>query len=272
MQVETEMAERPIPYIGITDFTHYDQVKAMLQAFHSHLPRSRFCRRKLHVGVMMSAKTLRGIPTRWADVFPPAESIAQIFTSFHSYNCLHYADYGYDEELAESLSRAIGYGGIGMNALQLDMIWPDPNEIALALYDSRKQLEVILQLNENAIHIANDDPREVVERLEDYGDTIQRVLLDKSMGRGVGMDSEGLIPFIDAITEKLPNLGIGVAGGLGPDTLNQVEPLVKAYPDLSIDAQSKLRPSGDAMDPLDLEMAKLYLVRAIEMFYSYAPS
>ena len=251
------------PYIGITDFTNFAQVEAMLKVFKKH--RAPWSERKLHVGIMMSRKTLLGLPTKYEKAFPPKEEISNIFGSDETYNCLHYADYEKDPELSMNLCRAISYGGIGIDALQLDMIWPDPGQVANGVHASRKQIEVILQIGRNAIEEAGDNPEEVVRRLEDYDGVIHRVLLDKSMGKGLGMDAEGLRPFARAIKEKFPNLGLGVAGGLGPETMDLVQPLIEEFPDISIDAQGRLRPSGSALDPIDWGMAGEYFVKALSL-------
>ncbi len=251
------------PYIGITDFMAFDQVQRMLAVFKSHQGHRQD--RQLHVGVMMSHKTLHGLETRWTKAFPPKETIAEIFRSDKVMNCLHYADYvGID--VFQSLMRAISFGGVGIDALQLDMIWPDPGQVASAVHASRKQLEVILQVGREAIEQADDSPQEVVERLRDYEDVIQRVLLDKSMGRGIGMDANGLIPFTRAIKDAFPDIGLVVAGGLGPDSIRLVEPLLEEFPGISIDAQGKLRPSGSALDPIDWDMAEAYLTKALALF------
>ncbi len=230
------------PYIGITDFTAFTQVLDMLEAFRENLPAN--SRHRLHVGVMMSYKTLHGI-----DVM----------------NCLHYADYKGRPNLAESLARAIFYGGVGINGLQLDMTWPDPAEIANAVYGSRKHIEVILQVGKFAIEDAHDDPQEVVQRLRDYEGVIHHVLIDKSMGKGLGMDAGAILPFATAIREHFPDLGITAAGGLGPQTMDLVLPLAKEIPDISIDAQGKLRPSGSNLDPVDWDMAEAYLATALQI-------
>lgn len=214
---------------------------------------------------MMSFKTLYGFETKWSKVFPPKEEIAGIFRCDDLYNCLHYADYDNDPLFWRSLSQAIGYGGIGISAVQLDMIWPEPGNIANAVHVSRKQIEVILQVGAKAMEAAGNDPVEVVRRLEDYDGVIHRVLLDKSMGRGLGMDAEGLLQFARAIRKRFPELGITVAGGLGPDTLHFLGSLPIQFPDISIDAQGKLRPSGNALDPVDWDMAGRYLIKALEL-------
>lgn len=250
------------PYIGITDFMTFEQVQRMLATFNANLRPEQ--NRRLHVGVMMSHKTLHGLETRWKDAFPPKESIAEIFGSPEAMNCLHYADHeGVD--VFNSLSQAIAFGGDGMNALQLDMTWPHPRHTEEAIQQSGKSLEVILQVGTMAIKAANNDPQKVVDELRAYRGMIDYVLLDKSMGKGLSMYATGLAPFAFAIREAFPGLGIAVAGGLGPDSIGIVEPISREFPDISIDAQSKLRPSGDALDPIDWDMAETYLVRALEL-------
>ena len=251
------------PYIGIVDFSDFGQVQDMLRVFKAHLAQGSI--RKLHVGLMMSYKTLNGLPTKWLSVFPPKEQIADIFASDETYNCLHYADYDNDPELWGSLTRAISFGGTGIHALQLDMIWPDPAQIANAVHASRKQIEVILQIGKNALAEVNDDPKAVVERLRDYDSVIHRVLLDKSMGRGIGMDAQVLLPFARAIKESLPDIGLGAAGGLGPKTVSRIIPLIEEVPDISFDAQGQLRPSGNALDPVDWGYAEEYLIQALKV-------
>lgn len=252
-----------IPYIGVVDFSDFGQVQDMLSVFNAHLPQG--CNRKLHVGLMMSYKTLNGLPTKWLDVFPSKEKIADIFASDETYNCLHYADYDNDLELWKSLARAISYGGTGIHALQLDMIWPDPVQVANGVHASRKQIEVILQIGKNALAEVNDDPRAVVERLREYDGIVHRVLLDKSMGRGIGMDAQVLLPFARAIRESLPNIGLGGAGGLGPKTVSRIKPLLEEIPDISFDAQGQLRPSGNALDPIDLSYVGEYLIESLKI-------
>ena len=253
-----------IPYIGITDFTSSKQVHSMLKVFRTH--RRRGSQRKLHVGVMMSYKTLHGIPTKWSNAFPQKETIASIFSyNDDVYNCLHYADYEDCPVLSRNLSRAISCGGIGIHALQLDMVWPDPGQVADGIHSSRKQIEVVLQVGRRALDETENNPHLLVEKLADYEGVINRVLLDKSGGEGRSMNAVELLPFARAIREKFPKLGLVVAGGLGPETMHLVEPLVREFPELSIDAQGKLRLSGNALDPVDWKMAGAYLVKALEL-------
>jgi len=256
--------EKVIPYIGITDFTSFEQVTQMYEVFSSQKSNSK---RILHVGVMMSYKTLNNIATKWSKAFPPKETIANIFhpNNNNVYYCLHYADYDHNTKFID-LASGLEYAGQFVSAIQLDMTWPDPDIIANGIHASHKQVEVILQVGKKALEEASYDPTEIVYRLRNYDGLIHRVLLDKSMGRGLGMDANVLIPFAQAIREKFPLLGIVVAGGLGPKTIQLVAPLAEMFPDLSIDAQGQLRPSGNALDPVDWTMAKNYLIKALQLF------
>lgn len=252
-----------IPYIGITDFTSFLQVRVMLEVFKAH--RRKSSKRQLHVGVMMSYKTLHGIQTKWQKAFPPNENIAGIFSSDKVYNCLHYADYDNSPDLPRSLSLAIEKSGICVRAIQLDMVWPNPEEVWDGVDRSRKRLEVILQVGRRALDEVRNDPQTLVEKLENYEGVIHRVLLDKSGGEGRGMDAAELAVFARAIKERFPKLGLVFAGGLGPKTMHLVEPLVKDFPNLSIDAQGRLRQSGSAIDPINWHMAAVYLEKALEI-------
>lgn len=250
------------PYIGITDFTSYEQVKRMLELFLRN--QQQWSSDRLHVGVMMSYKTLNGIETKWSKAFPPKENIESIFQSIQAYNCLHYADY--DAINVEwCIREAISYAGPRVHALQLDMVWPNPTEVKMAIESSEKpSIEVILQVGAKAIEQCNNDSEKVVEMLEPYNGIIHRVLLDKSMGRGLGMDAQGLIPFAKAINKKYPHIGLVAAGGLGPGSVDLIKPLLKEFPYISMDAQGKLRPSGNALDPIDWDMSGQYLIEALE--------
>jgi len=258
-----------VPYIGITDFMTREQTLSALALFQSlasgNIPH------KLMVGVMMSYKTLHSLPTKWTNAFPANAEVADIFVDHPlAFNTLHYADYT-STDVRDSLTKAIGHGGSNINALQLDMVWPEPADIADAVVASGKRVSVILQVGQNAMAEAGDSPSEALKRLEDYAYVIDGVLLDKSMGQGKVMDVGVLLEYAEAIYKHMPNLRVAVAGGLGPVTTNVVEPLVSRFPDLSIDAQGRLRPSGSALDPIDWALANKYLEEAIKLFTKHRP-
>lgn len=256
------------PYIGITDFMTREQSVSALALFQS-LTGGKIPHR-LMVGVMMSHKTLHGLDTKWTNAFPTNAQIADIFVDHPlAFNTLHYADYT-NTDVSNSLTRAIGYGGSNIHALQLDMVWPKPVDIANAVRSGGKCVSIILQVGQKAMMEAGDSPSEVLKRLEDYTDVIDGVLLDKSMGQGKVMDTNVLLEYADMIHKHMPKLRVAVAGGLGPVTTSVAEPLVSRFPDLSIDAQGRLRPSGSALDPIDWGLANKYLEEAIKLFTKHS--
>ncbi len=251
------------PYIGITDFINAGQATQMLDVFARGGAEK--LGRQLMVGVMMSYKTLNDVPTKWSAAFPQKEFVRDIFTSHPlAFNTLHYADYD-AIDVAENIERATSFCGPNLHAIQLDMIWPDP-AIVKNYRNRHPWIQVIIQGNAKAMNATGNDPAAFADRIKAYGDSVDYVLLDKSMGKGLGMDAVGLLPFARAVSEQIPGLGLAAAGGLGPNTLPLVAPLIAEFPNLSIDAQGKLRPSGDALDPIDWGMASQYLERALRLF------
>ncbi len=253
------------PYIGICDFTSPEQTERLLRSFpfgFSH---------ELMVGVMMSYKTPNNIPTQWANVFPQKEKIAGIMSIVDPrvLHTIHYADYAVwndaDQNLSETLSRVQSYGGPRLDAIQLDMIWPDPDELRKFRRDYG--IPIILQVGEDAMIECKEDPIAVCARLNAYTDTIDYVLFDRSMGRGKGMNTALLAQYVGVAIADCSHLLPAVAGGLGPSSMSLVAPpLVHAYPNISMDMQSKIRPSGDIHDPINWDMAEDALRKAVALY------
>ena len=272
------------PYLGVTDFASKQQVDAMLSVFTEAFPLKN---RHLMVGTMMSYKTLNGLPTKWAAAFPKAEEFSDIYSSNHELllNTLHYADY---EDLTHprDLTRAIMIAGhrgpfspTTIQALQLDMPWPSAALIQEAISNAQslidestkeenslRNLKVILQIGSVAMDRVDNNPQRVSKKISDYGDTIHCVLFDRSGGLGKKMDSDLLRAYILETKTNCPNVSVAVAGGLGPDTMELVVPLVKEFPDISIDAQGKLRRSGNALDPIELDLVEMYIRKSGKVF------
>jgi phosphoribosylanthranilate isomerase len=159
-------------------------------------------------------------------------------------------------------------GGTHLHAIQLDMIWPDPQIVNRIKYMYPNVL-IILQISTRSFEQVENNLSKLLEKLNEYEQSLSHVLLDRSVGRGIAMESDMLLPVVQFLKEKRPDLGIAVAGGLGPETIYLAEPLIKEFPDLSIDAQGRLRPSGSALDPIDWNMAKEYLRNALQMFQTH---
>jgi hypothetical protein len=249
------------PYIGLTDFRTRNEVLGMIDRFVS-LPHIYEYPHKLMVGVMMSYKTFHGLFSRWTDIFPKKEEIFDIFINEPLlFNMLHYADYT-NTDVADSLVQAIAYGGPHLEAIQLDMNWPSPREVSVALSESKRDISVILQVSGTALQEVGNCRVRLAKKLEVYTGVIDGIVLDKSMWHGRPMDADALLLYIDAITRQIPQFRIGVAGGLGPETMDLVAPILARYPKVSIDARSQLRPSHDPYDEVDWSLVDRYVSAA----------
>ncbi|MFC1638743.1 hypothetical protein ACFL26_00550 [Patescibacteria group bacterium] len=256
----------PDPYIGVCDFESAQQAAALTKVMRA--TSEPLSRRRLMVGVMLSYKTMHGIESKWSAVWPTKEDIAAIFAPQpFGLNTLHYADF-VGKSTAVDLVRAAGFGGPHLDAVQLDMIWPDPDDL-FVFGDARPDLKVVLQVNTKAMEDCYDDPEQIADRLDDYGGAVDYVLLDRSMGRGQGLDAEALLPYLRTLAERKPDLGLAVAGGLGPDTLHLIDPILEEFPGISVDAQSGLHIGGQSLATIDSGRATLYVQRAAQLFRKF---
>jgi len=127
------------------------------------------------------------------------------------------------------------------------------------------KIKIILQINSRSLDMVDNDPRKLLRVLRAYNTTVDYVLLDKSMGRGQGMQAEVLMPFVEAIVMHRSDLEIVVAGGLGPDTMHLAAPLVERSQRLSFCAQGQMRASGNALDPIEWDRATEYLRQSVAL-------
>lgn len=178
----------------------------------------------------------------------------------------HYDSKETKEALLVQFERLVDLGGSNFDGIQLNIAWPDPRSLERfrRLYSGMyKQFQLILQINSKAFKEVSS-PKKIASKIKnEYLGLADYVLLDLSGGYGKLLNPIALEPFVEKIQEEIPGLGIVLAGGLSSETLNLVEPLVRKYPFLSIDAEGRLR---DKNDNLDMEMAKKYLRGAFSLF------
>jgi hypothetical protein len=223
------------------------------------------------VGVMASPKSLAGMPTRYDGVWLKPQDFPTVFLDdSRAFNVPHWADYK-DRTTPEHLKQLMAHCQGKAHAIQLDMPWPDP-DLVLDFRDSF-DIPIILQVGRKSLEtlgVAMGLIKPMLERINGYGTHISGILLDMSGGEGRDMDASYLSHYVQAISEDRPDLTIAVAGGLGPDSLKLVEPLLKQFPWLSRDAQSRLRASGLSTDPIDWDRATAYIAGSIEQNKKFA--
>lgn len=243
-------------YIGINGITLPEQACFARCGFDA------FPSRRLMIGTLVTWKSLRRIPLswRWASQAVKPELLRRVCLADPSMlNVAHFSsEEGQEETVLTDLLRIHELGGPHFHGIQVNIAWPD----AALLLAYREQVgassRLILQLGQKAVKLCGDDPLVVANRLMPYRGFITDILLDPSGGLGQPFDTERARIFLHAIAAKDLGIGLGVAGGLGPDTLHLVEPLLKEFPQLNFDAQGALRTNNE-FDPLK---TALFLFRA----------
>lgn len=247
------------PYIGITGFMSRSDAEAVLEI----LPPD--SSRLLMVGVLASQKTvLLDQQNKWPNRYPKKGNLATIFPSHPAaLNLIHF-NTKEPETLARQLVQVTEFGGPRLHGFQLNIAWPSP--AALEEYHKAYPLvQIVLQIGNHAFEAVEHSPEKLAERVAtEYGELVDYLLLDPSGGYGKPFDTERARGYLRALREKDVKIGLGVAGGLDPGTLAELlEPLVEEFPDISIDAEGRLR---DGNDMLDLERAKAYVAGALKLF------
>lgn len=247
------------PYIGITGFRNYSEVQRINKAFKQGKPKS--SSHMLHVGAMMSRRTLLGKRSRFTNAFPKNSEYLSIFGNSDVYNCLHYADFDPEPDAAldEHIIQAIDYCGPNLKALQLDITWPSLTKITRIRRALPQSIEIILQVGEKAFNDVEKNIHKLAYRMEDYALVVDRFLIDMSCGRGILMNPKLTISCMDVFRARGYCHGFVAAGGLGLGSLDSISRVRRQHPDISWDAESKLRRSGNNMDRIDLNIAISYI-------------
>lgn len=262
-------------YVGITGFTSQGQVNELLKNLPNGFGKTDSqIIRKIMVGMLVSGKTIKGIPNKWPHRYPTPDVIPSIFVddprvlNLVHYNTKESSPNGIFDELCLIQETA----GKNFHGFQLNMVWPDPDLLSdWVQYAQSKSIgnTIVLQCGGTALSQVNNSPVELAEKLREYEGIIEYALLDPSGGYGRPFDPGSMIAYLKAIDEAhLPMIDIGVAGGLNPDNLDDIlAPVLKEFPNVSIDAEGKLRTKDDH---LDMQIAKRYLLDTDTLMQKYS--
>lgn len=247
------------PYIGVTGFMRWSEVQQAL----FWIPEDET--RLLMVGVLVSDKTLYGLANKHPRRFPPIESVPSLFSSDpRALNLVHFNTHD-QGLLLEQMLMVRMRAGENFHGFQLNVAWPEVRVLRIYRSEHREAV-IVLQLGGGAMKEIGYNTSVLTQRLRHYDGLIDYILIDPSGGLGLAFDATRAIKELTAIRNAIPNLGLGLAGGLGPDTIGNIEEVVREFPNLSIDAEGKIR---DEDDNLDLRKAHRYVQGALEIFHHY---
>lgn len=244
-------------YIGVTGFMAPQEVRAALRCF-SGSPTH-----KLMAGILVSSKTLAGKTNRWPGRYPKIERIGEIFQEHPAaVNLIHYNT---DEPntLSGQLLR-LEVAGPYMHGFQLNVAWPSIGEIETFHEATDFKQRIVLQIGRRAIEEVENSPEKLTDMVYHYVGIVEDILLDPSGGKGQPFDIEKAGVFLRAIASRGFEINLGIAGGLGPDSLHLVEPFLEKFPQLNIDAEGRLRDPEN--DDLDVIRMTDYIRSSLRMF------
>lgn len=238
------MREKIVPYVGVTGFMSRREVKEVIDSA------SPWLRRKVMIGVLASSKTISGGTNSHPNRYPTPGQMRDIFEdTSRALNLVHFSTKN-REGLFEEMSKAFSLAGPYCHGLQLNIPWPDPK--VLGFFKTKVYpVTIILQIGARALEIVGYSPQRLADKIEkEYKYFIDYVLLDPSGGTGKPFVPKEMGGYLHALEMKQMSIGLGVAGGLNPATLRRlVLPLVKEFPDLSIDVETGVRDAHDHLDP-----------------------
>lgn len=243
-------------YIGVTGFMTPQEVRAGLRAFDGMRGR------KLMVGVLVSSKTLNGEMNKWPGRYPKMDRIGEIFQSHPSaLNLIHFHTHE-PETLCKQLLHVVEYSGLHLHGFQLNVAWPDAGELEKFHLATAGKYRLVLQVGGGAMEKVGNDPSKLADMIGGYANLrlVDDVLIDPSGGKGQLFDLTKARSFLLEIKRRNYEVNLGIAGGLGPDSMKHIQPLLDEFPDLNIDAEGRLRDAVN--DDLDIINMAMYLTEA----------
>ncbi|MFA5870673.1 MAG: hypothetical protein WC842_02200 [Candidatus Paceibacterota bacterium] len=280
-------------YFGVTGFMSQSEMIALNELLSRKVGETTIrekinsLNKKIMIGVLVNKNTLMGFLPSNPSRYPLIEDAASIFLNDDFFiNTVHYNSDDW-RILSGQLSKIVEIFK-NIHAIQLNLAWPDPEHI-IRFRNQFPNIEVILQIGKDAFYEVGNSPRSLYARLEEYSKCINHVLFDMSGGAGKLIDiNDELIKIVADLHIYLPNLSIGIAGGLCSSALigelyqlkttedkldlfigNGIDRLTEylirsgsGLDRLSIDAESKLRID----DSLYLPEVIKYLIASIAKF------
>lgn len=251
---------RPLPYVGVAGFMAPEEVWGVLETMPTHPER------KLAVGVLASRRTILGDGNAWPHRYPHRDKLARVFVD--DPRCINLVHYGQsdDANLFENLCRAYEAGGPLCHGVQVNVAWPDRDALR-KFGELYPRARVVLQLGPKALASHPDMPL-LLMALCAYSWCVTDVLLDSSAGEAKPMDADAFARIASAVRTFHPMLGVGVAGALDAEKVTSIAPILLGIPDLSTDAESRLRDETPLGGHFNVKKAAAFVDRVLRLHRS----
>jgi hypothetical protein len=259
------MSKNLFPYIGVSGISDPVSARFLADFYRDrHTPFGH----GIHIGVFTSyEEIMTGLtPEEYLAAWPGLTNLSSCFAE-GAFNVLHYVDGACKSEL-DHLIHAILCSGDCLDAIQLDMRWPSPKLIGVV--KERADKLVILQLGARALQEKFGSEIhwcEVGRYLNVNYSHADYISIDFSGGMGIELDVKATHDALDALHNTCSSRFMFVTpGGLHAGNVKEkIGPLLRDYPNLSWDAESKLRLSGSNADELDRGLACDYLDASFDL-------
>jgi hypothetical protein len=260
------------PYVGVAGFMSSTEIMAALETLPSNSTHN------IAIGILTSAKTLRGEPNKYPTRYPKVEDIAGLVA--HGKDVVatnqmpvefiaHYAVENIKdiERELERLDWHVKNAKLDGVQLNVPPHWARSTELRDAILSWCQGMRVIVQIRpprkgEPFVDLAEAACQAAANK------NVTDLLIDCSAGNGVELDPVWAGGMIHAIRGRLTihkdyPLGVGVAGGLRPGKLGAVYSLMSIHGPLGFDVESGVRLPGS--DTMSIPALQQYLREAWEM-------
>lgn len=245
-------------YVGVTGFMTHQEVVNTLKDIDFQKTE-----KLLMIGVLASLKSIQGITNKWPQRYPLIGEIRKIFPT--NQNCLNLIHFNTSEpeNLLSQMLYLTDIAGEQLNGFQLNLTWPSAKTVERykRIHNGKS---IVLQIGSRAFEEVSHSPQKLADRVHnEYEGLIDYVLLDPSGGTGAPFNPRITRGYLEALSTQKNDFGLGIAGGLSPSTLDLIEPFIKDFPELSIDAEGKLRTPEDN---LSVSITRDYIQKSLELF------
>lgn len=264
---------RVMPYVGIAGFTDPHEVRSIAADLYTICPygTQETGGRRLAIGVLASWKTLNGEPAGNPERYPRIEDVRALLDAAVE-PIRHYSpglgqkeEDGTTMEIGDRTLRLIHYNsrepnlvaqvdrlceiaGPNLSGFQFNIAWPEADDIR-EIAQTYTTLRIVVQINREMFSNVARNPQLLVKELAaKYAPYATDYLYDMSAGSGSAIDMREAETVVAALYDAFGGAtkggtGIGIAGGLDYKNVYGLKPFLDRWPDLSIDAEGRIRDS-----------------------------